>query len=1080
MKYWAFLSYSHTDAKWGDWLHKALETYRVPRRLIGKESRDGKIPARLFPIFRDREELPVSADLPSNINEALRGSRYLIVICSPRAAQSRWVGEEIKAFKKLGREDRILALIVDGEPNASDGKPGFASEDECFPEPMRYRLGAAGQCSSERTEPIAADARENKDGRNNAKLKLLAGLLGVNYDELKQREHRRVFHRRIVTSFAALLILAFVGGVWTWQEIRQLHLKVEEQKRREALQQEQQRILRARTSDAYLNEAAGYIEKKDFATALGYLGSAVRYNPRNRPAVFQLTALFSEHNFWTPVVKAMHHRDFVFTVGFSPDGKRLVTGSSDQVAQIWDAGTGEPATPPLKEAGQVVSAVFNNDGTKVLTSSGNVWDSNNGRLLKHVGGGVFSRDGAVVVSPVGDGAVAQIMDTETGRVLATADAFRFLKVPGISMNWTLSLSGDGSKLLLAGVPLLQGATIPAAVPGRVALWDVSARRFLWGPMPMSDLSHGYGSYITPDGQHVILLASDRTIELRDAQTGELQRTFSARAPVVVSRLSPDAKTLIAVEHAPTEDPSTTIEGWQISDGQQDNRSFAGLRYEWIQDIVWWPNRSVFFEAPSGVVRSAVDGQEEGRVCDRDLSLSCAQFSPNGQQVLTGSQHGKVRLWHSRLRAPIKTTLLNGEKINSFVASRNGHRIAAWIGDGGRLWLLDGENFRALSESIKFPGEITGCQLSPDGKALAVAAYEGTWKPRAIGDKVGRMYAAEPAKEPPRISIMILDGDRARPIGPKLSVQLSTRDMPSLRTEDIVWSADCSKFAIVSSEIVAVYDLASGEMRRYDDGERFLVSGQFSPDLKYLYIFDEDGVLRWDLTTNGKPIRLITAATDLGSLSPDGNTLALATASVGGSFQLLNASDGKPIGTSVNAWSGKNSNITSLAFSLDSKRLLATTWQGAFRIWDVATTNALTENTQTDRLSSATFIESGDVIMTTTRRGVDFWSNDGRHLADEIETASGGGAEICSNGNNVIFANDEGHLMTCRMPARSCDAPEWLGDLAEATCGWRLNDAGVLESIEDAQPEKLEEVYSKIRSSPDGSPLKDWAMTLVVP
>jgi hypothetical protein len=43
-KYWAFLSYSHRDKKWGDWLHKALETYRIPRRLIGKESRDGKVP----------------------------------------------------------------------------------------------------------------------------------------------------------------------------------------------------------------------------------------------------------------------------------------------------------------------------------------------------------------------------------------------------------------------------------------------------------------------------------------------------------------------------------------------------------------------------------------------------------------------------------------------------------------------------------------------------------------------------------------------------------------------------------------------------------------------------------------------------------------------------------------------------------------------------------------------------------------------------------------------------------------------------------------------------------------------------
>src|SRR5436190_262292 len=158
MKYWAFLSYSHTDKKWGDWLHRALETYRVPRRLVGKDSRDGKVPERVYPIFRDREELPVSADLGSNINEALQESRYLIVICSPRSAQSRWVGEEIKTFKKLGREDRILALIVDGEPNASEGKPGFKVEDECFHEAMRYRM-VDGEPSEIRSEPIAAEAR---------------------------------------------------------------------------------------------------------------------------------------------------------------------------------------------------------------------------------------------------------------------------------------------------------------------------------------------------------------------------------------------------------------------------------------------------------------------------------------------------------------------------------------------------------------------------------------------------------------------------------------------------------------------------------------------------------------------------------------------------------------------------------------------------------------------------------------------------------------------------------------------------------------------------------------------------------
>jgi hypothetical protein len=94
-KYWAFLSYSHSDKKWADWLHKALETYRFPRRIVGTESRDGKVPQRVYPIFRDREELSVSVDLGSKVNEALRESCHLIVICSPDAAKSRWVGQEI-------------------------------------------------------------------------------------------------------------------------------------------------------------------------------------------------------------------------------------------------------------------------------------------------------------------------------------------------------------------------------------------------------------------------------------------------------------------------------------------------------------------------------------------------------------------------------------------------------------------------------------------------------------------------------------------------------------------------------------------------------------------------------------------------------------------------------------------------------------------------------------------------------------------------------------------------------------------------------------------------------------------------
>lgn len=132
-KYFAFISYSHRDKKWGGWLHKTLETYKIPKRLH-EHSPDGQaLPKRLFPVFRDREELPTSASLGAQITDALARSRSLIVICSPHAAQSIWINEEIKTFKAMGRENRILSLIVDGEPNAGD-KP----EDdvaECFPRP---------------------------------------------------------------------------------------------------------------------------------------------------------------------------------------------------------------------------------------------------------------------------------------------------------------------------------------------------------------------------------------------------------------------------------------------------------------------------------------------------------------------------------------------------------------------------------------------------------------------------------------------------------------------------------------------------------------------------------------------------------------------------------------------------------------------------------------------------------------------------------------------------------------------------------------------------------------------------------
>src|SRR5574337_139967 len=158
--YRAFISYSHRDKAWADWLHRSLETYRVPSRLVGTETAHGKIPRRLNPIFRDRVKLASATDLSREVNEALAQSENLIVICSPAAAASRWVNEEVLTYKRLGREARIFCLIVDGEPGVSDW-PGHEA-GECFCPALRFQLDADGQPAHERTEPIAAHARPGK------------------------------------------------------------------------------------------------------------------------------------------------------------------------------------------------------------------------------------------------------------------------------------------------------------------------------------------------------------------------------------------------------------------------------------------------------------------------------------------------------------------------------------------------------------------------------------------------------------------------------------------------------------------------------------------------------------------------------------------------------------------------------------------------------------------------------------------------------------------------------------------------------------------------------------------------------
>jgi hypothetical protein len=201
-RYYAFLSYSHKDKALADWLHRELERFRVPNALAGKLTANGVVPRRLVPVFRDQHELSASGDLAEDIKAALAASQFLIVLCSPRSANSQWTNQEVESFKRTRPEGCVLAAIADGEPFASD-MPG-REDEECFPPALRYKYDRRGHRTTKRAEPLAADFREGGEGKRLAFLKLVAGMLGVGLDDLVQRETTRR-HRQLAWLAAGSL-----------------------------------------------------------------------------------------------------------------------------------------------------------------------------------------------------------------------------------------------------------------------------------------------------------------------------------------------------------------------------------------------------------------------------------------------------------------------------------------------------------------------------------------------------------------------------------------------------------------------------------------------------------------------------------------------------------------------------------------------------------------------------------------------------------------------------------------------------------------------------------------------------------
>ncbi len=310
-QYFAFISYKREDEEWAKWLANELEHYHLPFSLNGRDD----LPKVLKPIFRDVDELS-AGNLPKQIHKALKNSKNLIVICSPRSSKSPWVNKEVEEFIGMGKLDRVFPFIIDGIPNSKN------EDEECLPKAIinlseeEERLGVnvsefkdsplrlCRDCPlSNRTNRTKAQGDVNEKGRDAALVKIIAGMLGLDFDILWQRYEK---------------------------EKAEEERKIKEQ--RDNLLKVQARFVAEKVHQ--LTEEGDFYAARLLALSILPNNEIPDY-PYTAEAEGALRKACSNEN-----KKFTGHKDAISYVAISPDGNTLASASQDNTIRLWDIKTG--------------------------------------------------------------------------------------------------------------------------------------------------------------------------------------------------------------------------------------------------------------------------------------------------------------------------------------------------------------------------------------------------------------------------------------------------------------------------------------------------------------------------------------------------------------------------------------------------------------------------------------------------------------------------------------------------------------------------------------------------------------------
>ncbi|KAL5504567.1 hypothetical protein ACEPAH_7228 [Sanghuangporus vaninii] len=412
------------------------------------------------------------------------------------------------------------------------------------------------------------------------------------------------------------------------------------------------------------------------------------------------------------------HTDGVISVVFSPDGKRIASGSADHTILVWDADSGEVISGPFEgHTDYIQSVVFSPDGKRIASGSGDrtirVWDVSSGVLLLSPLEGhtdavlsvVFSPDGKRIASGSDDNTV-RVWDADSGK--AAADLFE----GHTSSVYFVIFSPDGKHI------------ISGSVDRTIRVWDAYSGKLIAGP---------FGGHtgtvdsvnISPDGKHVILGSEGKTICVWDMYSGELLgRPIEGHSEIVcLVVFSPDRNRIASGSE------DSTICVWDADSGELVAGPFKG-HTDWVQSVAFSPDGKRIASGSDDYTIRIWDA-ESGKFAsdesqERSGPVNSIAFSPDGRCIASGSGNSTIRVWDAE-SGELVSGLFMGHTVwaHSVAFSPDGKRIVSGHGNS-TICVWDAGNGKLISKSLNgHRDRIWSVAFSPNGRLVASGSDNST-------------------------------------------------------------------------------------------------------------------------------------------------------------------------------------------------------------------------------------------------------------------------------------------------------------------------------------------------------------------